>query len=124
MKANSADATLRNLRIEGVSSRCEVLSQKAEAMEFTDGSFDVVVSNLCLHNIYDKTARANALEEIARVLRPGGVALLSDYKLTGEYAQQLSSKGFAVRRIRNWHNAWMTFPPLVVVEARKPTAAS
>ena len=55
-------------------------------MPFPDASFDVIVSNLCLHNIYDRPTRRKALHEIVRVLAPGGVALISDYKLTGEYA--------------------------------------
>jgi arsenite methyltransferase len=121
MGANSAEATLRNLRIEGVSERCAVLSQTAQAMEFADNSFDVIVSNLCLHNIYDKVVRQRALGEIARVLRPGGVALLSDYKLTREYASKLAKMGLAVER--NPGNLLATFPPLAVVIARKPASA-
>jgi arsenite methyltransferase len=124
MGGNSAETTLRNLRIEGVSERCEVLSRPAQAMEFADGAFDVVVSNLCLHNIYDAATREQALREIARVLRPGGVAILSDYKLTGEYAKALATMGFEVRTRRNWRDWMVTFPPLAVVEARKPLGAS
>jgi arsenite methyltransferase len=124
MKGNSAEATLDNLRIEGVNDRCEVLSQKAEAMQFADGSFDIVVSNLCLHNIYDKAERAKAVEQIARVIRPGGMALLSDYKLSREYSEKLASLGFVVQRRRNWRHSILTFPPLVVVEAKKPASAS
>jgi arsenite methyltransferase len=122
MAANSPEATLRNLRIEGVIDRCEVLSMKAQRMEFADGSFDVVVSNLCLHNIYDAAQREQALREIARVLRPGGMALLSDYKLTKEYAQKLTAMGLSVERRRG--SPLATFPPLSVVVARKPTDAS
>jgi len=122
MGANSPEATLRNVQLEGVSERCSVLSQKAQAMEFEDASFDVIVSNLCLHNIYDAPTREQAVEEIARVLRPGGVALLSDYKLTREYAKKLESLGFTVKRKRgSW---WMTYPPLMVVIARKSEPAS
>jgi len=118
MGGNSPEATLRNLRIERVSGRCEVLSQSADAMGFPDGTFDVVVSNLCLHNIYDKALREQALKEIARVLRPGGVALLSDYKHTREYARTLTAMGLVVER--KMGNLLATFPPLAVVVARKP----
>ena len=120
MGGNSEQATLHNLQLEGVSERCELVSAGAQAMPFADGSFDVVVSNLCLHNIYDKTTRVQAVEEIARVLRPGGVALLSDYKRTGEYAAVLRNLGWNVER--RWGNVLTTFPPLRIVVAQKPNA--
>lgn len=117
MAGNSEQATRRNLEIEGVAARCTLVSAGAQQMPFEDGSFDLVVSNLCLHNIYDKPTRQRAVAEIARVLRPGGLAVISDYKLTGQYAAQLRELGFAVTR--RWGSPW-AFPPLRIVEARKP----
>jgi arsenite methyltransferase len=117
MAGNSAEATQRNLQLEGVEERCTLVSAGAQEMPFADGSFDVVVSNLCLHNIYDRPTRLRALAEIARVLRPGGVAVISDYKLTGEYAAKLRELGFVVAR--RWGSAW-AFPPLRIVVARRP----
>jgi len=87
-------------------------------MPFENATFDVIVSNLCLHNIYDKPTRQRALAEIARVLKPGGLALLSDYKLTAEYAGQLRELGFDVRL--QWGSFATTFPPLRIVIARRP----
>lgn len=116
MGANSAAATQRNLELEGLQDRATVETMNAAGMYFPDASFDVVVSNLCLHNIYDKPTRKEALAHIARVLRPGGTALLSDYKLTGEYADYLAAHGFTVRRL--W-GAWYNFPALRIVVARK-----
>jgi SAM-dependent methyltransferase len=124
MGGNSAEATLRNLRIEGVSERCEVLSGNAQKMGFADGSFDVIVSNLCLHNIRDAAGREMAQREMARVLRPGGVALISDYKRTGEYAKKFAGMGLAVTKRSNWKDAVVTFPPLTVVAARKGVGAN
>jgi SAM-dependent methyltransferase len=49
----------------------------AAAMTFDDGSFDLVVSTLSMHHWSD---RAAGLAEIARVLRPGGTALIWDMK--------------------------------------------
>lgn len=122
MGGNSEEATRRNLEIEGVAERCELRTVAAQAMEFPDESFDVVVSNLCLHNIYDREERRAAVGQIARVLRPGGLALLSDYKLTAEYAEQLRGTGMEVRM--QWGSWATTFPPLRVVIARKPERAS
>jgi arsenite methyltransferase len=117
MGGNSEAATRRNLELEGVSGRCTLLSVPAQEMPFPDATFDVVVSNLCLHNIYDRATRRQALEQIARVLKPGGVAILSDYKLTGEYARQLRNAGLSVET--RWGNPFFTFPPLRIVVARK-----
>ena len=118
MGGNSEAATRHNLELEGVSDRCTLLGVGAQKMPLPDASFDVVVSNLCLHNIYDRAVRNKALDEIARVLKPGGIALLSDYKLTGEYSERLQSRGLGVER--RWGNPLHTFPPLRVVIARKP----
>ncbi|HTV81081.1 MAG TPA: class I SAM-dependent methyltransferase [Acidobacteriaceae bacterium] len=118
MAANSAVATEQNLELEDVTGLCTLVSKPAQEMPFADASFDLVVSNLCLHNIYDRPTRRQAIEQIARVLRPGGTAILSDYKLTGEYAKQLRELGFAVEKRRG--SFITTFPPLTVIAARKP----
>ena len=120
MGANSPEATQRNIEIEGVSDRCSLVSVAAQQMTFPDGYFDVIVSNLCIHNIYDRPTRLKALHQIARVLKPGGIALLSDYKLTREYAAELTKLGLQVTRRRG--SILSTFPPLAIVIARKPSA--
>jgi arsenite methyltransferase len=118
MGGNSEAATRRNLELEGISDRCTLLGVPAQEMPFADASFDVIVSNLCLHNIYQRQKRLRALQQIARVLQPGGIAILSDYKLTGEYGQQLRQAGLAVEY--RWGNPLNTFPPLRLVIGRKP----
>jgi arsenite methyltransferase len=118
MGGNSEAATLHNLELEGISDRCTLLGVPAQEMPFPDGSFDLILSNLCLHNIYDRETRRRALEQIVRVLKPGGQAILSDYKLTGEYAAQLQTAGLLV--LRRWGNPLYTFPPLRIVVAHKP----
>lgn len=117
MGGNSEAATLKNLTLEGIADRCTLLSEGAQAMSFPDDTFDVVVSNLCLHNIYDGPTRQMALAEIVRVLKPGGLALISDYKLTAEYAAAFRAAGLDVRR--QW-GSFTAFPPLRIVVARKP----
>ncbi len=120
MSGNSEQATRRNLELEGVSDRCKLIGVAAQDLPFEDGTFDVVVSNLCLHNIYDRDARKRALRQIARVLKPGGQALISDYKLTKEYADELQRAGLSTKRV--WGNPVYTFPPLRIVVARKAGA--
>lgn len=118
LKGNSEDATWHNLRAEGVSERCTLISTPAQDLPFPDASFDVVLSNLCLHNIKEGAIRRRAVRQIARVLKPGGVALISDYKHTAEYAEELREEGLKVERF--WANPLYTFPPLRVVVGRKP----
>jgi SAM-dependent methyltransferase len=118
MGGNAQTATQRNIDLESLTDRCTLVSAGAQQMPFPDAHFDVIVSNLCLHNIYDAPTRHKALAEIVRVLKPGGQALISDYKLTSEYAKKLSEAGFEVRRERG--TLWTAFPPLDVVIARKP----
>jgi arsenite methyltransferase len=118
MGGNSEAATRHNLELEGISDRCMLFGVPAQEMTFPDGAFEVIVSNLCLHNIYDRETRRRALGQIVRVLKPGGVAILSDYKHTAEYAEQLRQAGLGVER--RWGNPFYTFPPLRIVVARKP----
>lgn len=118
MGGNSSAATLHNLTLEGITDRCTLLSLPAQEMTFPDATFDLIVSNLCIHNIYDKPTRLQALHQIARVLKPGGTALISDYKLTGEYAAEFANLGLVVEKKRG--SLITTFPPLTVVIARKP----
>ena len=52
--------------------------QKADIcrLPFSDGEFDAVYSSHVLYHIDNVAGQAAALEEMARVLRPGGVAVL------------------------------------------------
>jgi len=117
LTGNSADAFLANAEAEGVAERVAVKSADARKMPFPDASFDVVLSNVCLHNIADEEGRADACREIARVLRPGGVALVSDFLHTGDYARVLADAGLAVTR--TGPHLVDVFPPLRVVRAGK-----
>ncbi|SFS21644.1 Methyltransferase domain-containing protein [Granulicella pectinivorans] len=118
MGGNSASATTQNLQLEGLLGNTTLISVPAQEMTFADGTFDVIVSNLCIHNIYDRPTRIAALHQIVRVLKPGGVALISDYKRTAEYADVFSKAGMVVEKKRG--SFLTTFPPLTVVVARKP----
>ncbi|GAA2148538.1 class I SAM-dependent methyltransferase [Nocardioides koreensis] len=73
------DRTLANARRRGVADQVHTRLADVEALPFEDGSFDLVVSFTGLHCFPDP---ARAIDEIVRVLRPGGVvtgsALLED----------------------------------------------
>ncbi len=121
LSGNAADNTERNIELEGVAGKLELRSEDARKMSFPDGSFDVVLSNLCLHNIPGSDGRTAACREITRVLKPGGVALISDFQKTSEYARTFRQAGLEVSRSGMF--IWTTFPPLRIVKAMKPEAS-
>lgn len=114
---NGPKGLLENIELEGVGKNTTVRSEDARRISFPDASFDVVLSNLCLHNIYKRPERALACREIARVVKPGGAAVISDYKHMREYADELQRAGLEVRLgVPDWLR---TFPPLRILMARK-----
>ena len=118
LSGNGPEGLKANIELEGVGEKATIVSEDARRMSFNDASFDLVLSNLCLHNIYQKPGRAEACREIVRVLKPGGVAVISDYKLMNEYAKELTKGGLAVEMFPlDWSG---TFPPLRILAARKP----
>jgi arsenite methyltransferase len=118
LSGNAPEAVVRNIELENVRAKTTVKSEDARKMSFADASFDVVLSNLCLHNIYQREGRAEACREIVRVLKRGGMAVLSDFRHTREYAKTLRQAGLSVEMCAlNWAD---TFPPLRILQARKP----
>ena len=119
LSGNAIERTQANIALEGVGDKVELRTEDASKLTFPNASFDVVMSNLCIHNIPKQTGRDQACREIARVLRPGGVAVISDYKLTKKYAEVLAGERLSVEwRGPFWRD---TFPPLKMFVARKPS---
>jgi arsenite methyltransferase len=117
LSANTVANLVRNLEAEGVRDKAEIQSEDARKMSFADSDFDVVLSNLCLHNIYDERGREQACEEIARVLKPSGVAVISDFRHMRAYGNTFQRLGLEVRHLPLSFVA--TFPPLRILTARK-----
>ena len=90
---STADNARRNAELEGVADRVEIRDGDATEIPFPSAFFDVVLSSFCIHNIYEEESRKKAIEEIARVLRPGGRLILIDIRHIGEYAQVLNECG-------------------------------
>ena len=103
LSGNSIENALKNAEIEGVRSRVEIRNEDARNTSFPDASFDVILSNLCLHNIPDADGRRQACREIARVMRPSAVALISDFKSTKLYESEFEAIGLSVTHFRPFH---------------------
>jgi ubiquinone/menaquinone biosynthesis C-methylase UbiE len=120
---NSRGVTLRNASLEGVSDRIEIETGDMRALPFPDGTFDVVVSSLAIHNIRSNAARAQAVAEGWRVLKPGGRLAIADIRATARYAETLSTLGATavVRRRLGWR-FWYgnPFAGTSLVSATKP----
>jgi hypothetical protein len=50
-----------------------------------------------VHNVPEAAGRRRAVEEMARVLRPGGTILLADIRNLGDYADALRGQGLEAR---------------------------
>jgi SAM-dependent methyltransferase len=122
---NSPDATWRNLDAECVRNRCALVTADMRAVPFADSTFDLIVSNVAIHNIKGHEGRGQAVDEAVRVLKPGGRILIADLMCTKAYAKRLRELGMenVVEQHldwRFWYGAlWM---PPGLVTATKQTA--
>ena len=118
LSGNTLENALQNAHSEGVADKIEIRNQDVRKMSFPDASFDVVLSLLCIHNIEDKAEQAAACREIARVLKPGGKALIADYLPTNDYARAFADAGLAVESNRAYFGDALALMWMVV--ATKP----
>ena len=117
--ANSAAATLANADAEHVADRVTVRDGDMRQLPFDDASVDVVVSSLAIHNVPTAPERAQAIREIARVVRAGGQVALLDIAHVGSHARDLRAAGWTVEHtgVTPW-----VFPPTRELVARKPSS--
>ena len=101
LTGNRPEFALENAAIEGVRDRVELKKADVRELPFGDNSFDVVVSNFVVHEMNTSADRARMLQEIARVLRPGGRLALIDFIFTKECVEILRQAGlWDTRRVR------------------------
>ncbi|MFZ0217452.1 MAG: class I SAM-dependent methyltransferase [Candidatus Dormiibacterota bacterium] len=101
---NSPEATRRNARLEGVADLVDVLTADMTRLPFPDRSFDLVVSNLAIHNLPSAEGRRAAIEEAVRVLRAGGRLVLVDLWFTSQHAVRCRELGLS--QVRRWDVGW------------------
>jgi SAM-dependent methyltransferase len=90
----TAELAWHNARLEGVEDRVEICNVDARTMPFGDASFDVIVCSLMLHHAGGSADRQRVLDEMARVVKPGGMVLLYDVApLLGGAATRLQARG-------------------------------
>jgi SAM-dependent methyltransferase len=86
---------MRNARAEGVAEKIEFKQADVRKLPFNDASFDVIVSSGALHHISrERSEHEQAINEILRVLKPGGkIALFDISHMVEGYAAAMKSKG-------------------------------
>lgn len=119
--SNSKAATLANAAVEGVAERVEVLDGDMRALPLADASMDAVVASLAIHNIREREGRRQAIQEMVRVLKPGGQVALLDLRKTSEYAEDLDAVGMQAVQISR--RSFQMYLGVRIVTARKAPLA-
>jgi ubiquinone/menaquinone biosynthesis C-methylase UbiE len=108
---NSPAAALHNAALEGVADQVEVKDGDARSLPFDNNTFDVVMSNFVIHEMDTRADRERMLQEIIRVLKPGGQIVLVDFIFTSAALHLLQSNGMRdAHRVRlgsayEWYSA-------------------
>jgi SAM-dependent methyltransferase len=121
---NALSVTQHNAEQEGVAGRVELHTADMQQLPFSDGSFDLVVSSLAIHNIGNPEGRKQAITEAARVLKPGGRLVIADFRETGRYGERLRELGLTevadhTLGWRFWYGG--SWAATKLVSARKPS---
>jgi SAM-dependent methyltransferase len=117
---HSPALTLENARRERVEDRVEVRNADARDIPFENSRFDVVLSGLVIHNI-PRQERARALEEMVRVLKPGGKLAIFDIWGIGDYAKVLRRLGIEEARLS--YTVPLFLSPTRLLTATKPVGS-
>jgi SAM-dependent methyltransferase len=117
LSGNSAEAARENAKLEGVAEKVRVETGDVRKLPYPDGTFDVVVSSLALHNLSDRGQREQAVREMFRVTKPDGRLAIFDILRTGEYAEVL--RGGGARDVSLSRTRFLWCLPARSVTARK-----
>jgi arsenite methyltransferase len=93
---NALSVTQHNAEREGVADRVALYTADMRHLPFPDGTFDLVVSSLAIHNIPSPEGRKQAITEAVRMLKPGGRLVIADVLNTGRYKQRVQELGMVV----------------------------
>ena len=94
-------------------------------LRFPNDSFDVVLSNVAIHNIKGARQREAAIDEALRVLRPGGRLMIADIFGADRYAQRLRARQVrdVERRGLGWRMWWSgPWVRTTLITATKPSS--
>ena len=90
---NNESSTLQNADMEGVVEKINLLTADARKLPFDNETIDLVMSHWVIHNIEHENEQLKSLDEMYRVLKPGGVILLADIQNVKNYTIHLEAMG-------------------------------
>ena len=79
---NALDTVQNNARIEKVEDKTTFQYSSATDIPFEKNRFDIVNVSSVLHEVYDPNGQIKAIQELYRVLKPGGFLYLSEWNRT------------------------------------------
>ncbi|BDZ32027.1 methyltransferase domain-containing protein [Lactiplantibacillus sp. WILCCON 0030] len=109
---NKMTTTQKNVDDLGLTERVNLVTGDMTKLDFPDESFEIITSSFAIHNIKNKQARDQAINEAVRVLKPHGKIMIID---TGhnmnEYGQTLQAAGVQVTQLKRLgFNGWWATP--------------
>ena len=91
----TGSAVWQNAALEGVKDKVDVQNVDARQMPYASATFDVIMSSLALHHMGSNADRDRALQEMMRVLKPGGTILLYDmFPMVNQAENVMRPRGF------------------------------
>ena len=118
LSSNSLLRTQKNIEIEGFFDKISIEYGDACGLEFEENSFDVVTSNLVIHNIESMEDRFIALDEMLRVTKSGGYVIIQDMFKAHEYFEYYSLSE-DIEYVSLSGIQWRTFPFSRIVVVKK-----
>ena len=94
---NSKEKTLQNVWLEGLQEKVAIETSDMRRLPYSDGNFDLVISSLAIHNIAGLEGQKKAVDEVLRVLKPGGKFALFDILSIKEYGKHFALRGCSVQ---------------------------
>jgi ubiquinone/menaquinone biosynthesis C-methylase UbiE len=104
-----------NAYLERVGPKVDIREGNILHADFPNNHFNVILSSLCIHNVGNKANRDIACQEIYRLLRVGGTAIIADLAHCTEYMNEFERLGMAVQKV----GRFFPFQPLTIIKAIK-----
>ncbi|MHB0866567.1 MAG: methyltransferase domain-containing protein [Thermoleophilia bacterium] len=92
-------------RRKHVVANLEFMQANAEALPFGEGSFDRVTISLAIHEM-NREGRRNALAEMFRVLKPGGLAVVADMRRPDTRLTRLGARFIGLVETQTLTDLW------------------
>ncbi len=115
---NGSAYLIDNYKRSQIRNKIAVACANAVSLPFASSSFDLVTSNLVLHNIKGAENKFIALSEMVRVLKPDGRLVLADVGLSRKYIFVLKTLGLSNRK-HSW-TVPLFFAPFGLIVAERP----